>query len=188
MKYRLVDEGVPLAASGIVLEVNRQILPEDRLFSGVSIQNPVGSTPGVDFLGELWKRYHEEFSPMIPYAVNNTVEIGVSSVGSNEGFFTYFAGSEVYKNTDEWLMNADVSVQYENRRLPAGEYVVCTFGAEDFHSLTTNSLNKAIDYMFGTWLPRHRLASEGFLAEIYDHRCLGITEGPEMDIMLKLKK
>lgn len=188
MKYRLVDEGVPLVANGIVLEVKRQTLSEDRLFSGISVQNPINNTPGIDFLGELWKRHHKEFGLMIPCLVDERVEIGISSAGDREGFFTYFAGSEVHKHTDEWLQHADLYGQCENRKLPAGEYVVCTFDAENFHSLTTNSLNKAVDYMFGTWLPRHGLTCEGFLAEIYDHRCLGVAEGPEMDIMVKLIK
>lgn len=44
---------------------------------------------------------------------------------------------------------------------------VCSFEAENFYLLTTNALNKAIDYMFGVWLPRHQLSSEPFMAEVY---------------------
>lgn len=186
MKYRLVDEGVPLVANGTVLEVRRQTVFKDRLFSGVSVQNPIQDTPGVDFLGELWKRHHEEFGSAIPYVLDERVEVGISSSGDKEGFFTYFAGSEVQKHTDEWLLHTDLYGQCENRKLPAGDYAVCTFDAENFHALATISLNKAIDYLLGTWLPRHGLACEGFLVEIYDHRCLGVEEGPEMDIMVKL--
>jgi AraC family transcriptional regulator len=68
----------------------------------------------------------------------------------------------------------------------AGEYAVCTFSAENFYSLTTNALNKAVSYLFGTWLPGHHLRCEGFMAEIYDGRSLGVPEGSEMEIMVKL--
>lgn len=186
LKYRLVDEGVPLIADGVVLEIKRLILPDALLFAGVSVQNPIDDTPGVDLLGELWRQYREGAFGTIPHLIEGGRSIGVSSEGRKEGYFTYFAGAEVSRHTPDWPESLDSFRTYENRELPAGEYIACTFSAEDFHYLTANALNKAAGYLFGTWLPGHQLRCEGFLAEIYDRRSLGVTDGPEMDIMVKL--
>jgi AraC family transcriptional regulator len=186
LKYHVVDEGVPLIANGIVLEFKRFFLPSSLLFSGTSVQNPINDTPGIDMLGELWRRYRNEYGAHIPHRMDAGREIGISSSGSKEGCFTYFAGAEVTGHTDEWLKKSTETEQYENRILQAGEYVVCTFEAENFHLLTTDALNKAVSYLFGTWLPGHKLSAEAFLAEIYDHRSLEVSEGTEMDIMVKL--
>jgi AraC family transcriptional regulator len=41
LAYRLVDENVPLAADGIILEVRRTVLAASRVFAGFSVQNPL---------------------------------------------------------------------------------------------------------------------------------------------------
>jgi AraC family transcriptional regulator len=51
--------------------------------------------------------------------------------------------------------------------MPAGDYIICSFEAENFYLLTTNALNKARDYMFGVWLKNNGLAVEPFMAELY---------------------
>lgn len=187
LKYRLIDEGVPLVSNGIVLEVKHAAMEKGTLFAGASVQNPVNDTPGVDLLGELWRQYHTSFGSSIPRRVEGGRETGISSPGNTPGCFTYFTGAEVHEHSDEWLRDAGDGLTHENRELPVGEYVVCTFSAENFHSLTTMALNKAIGYLFETWIPAHRLQCEGVLAEIYDRRCLGVDEGPEMEVMVRLK-
>lgn len=186
LKYRLVDEGVPLIADGVILEINRFNLPNTLLFAGISVQNPMDDTPGIDLLGELWRQYRERICDIIPYRIGEGRSIGMSSEGRKAGHFTYFAGAEVSQHALDWPRNLDSGQMYENTELPKGEYIVCTFSAEDFHYLTTNALNKAVGYLFGTWLPGHQLRCEDFLAEIYDQRSLGVTDGPEMEIMVKL--
>lgn len=158
LNYYLVDENVPLVAEGIVLEVQRKVLDQPRYFIGLKIQNPIADTPGVDLLGELWNNFHGIKASMESLKPEGC-EAGVSSPGELPGCFTYFAGAEVKKPEEQ--------TGFSNWLMPKGDYVVCCFEAENFYLLTTNALNKARDYMFGTWLPNHKLVSEPFMAELY---------------------
>ncbi len=171
--YRLVDVNVPLAADGIVLEVRRTVLAAPRIFAGFSVQNPIDDTPGIDFLGELWDRFHREKAG-IPQLLPRGNEAGVSYCGTREGCFTYFAGAEVSARTDRPDLEAWV--------MPAGDYVVCSFEAENFYLLTTNALNKARDYILGVWLINNGLAIEPFMAELYFDTS---PEGTVMELWLK---
>lgn len=187
MNYQLIDQGIPLIAKGIILEINQLSLEDDRLFSGKSLQNPMDKVPSIDYLGELWKSHHHDICNKLPNIITNGAEIGISTQGKKSGYMTYFAGSEVSMHSNEWLNNKDDIGEYENRVLPAGNYLVCTFSAENFHSLTTDALDKAVFYLFNTWLPNHKnLRFDAFMAEIYDHRSLGVKESPEMDIWVRL--
>jgi AraC family transcriptional regulator len=51
--------------------------------------------------------------------------------------------------------------------LPAAEYIVCTFEAENFIELTSSALDKAMKYLFATWLPGRGLTTQPFSAEKY---------------------
>lgn len=53
-------------------------------------------------------------------------------------------------------------------------YTLCTFQKEDFYKLTSEALDKAVQYLFQTWLPNNsRFETNGiFAAELYDHRSL----------------
>ena len=168
MMYRVVDEDVPLAAQGIVLEVRKAALEHPRFFSGFTAQNPVADTPGVDLLSELWTRVHAE-----KHRVQNLLpegnELGVSYAGAAEGCFTYFAGAEVGGIAEHQ--------KFSHWTLPAGAYVVCLFEAENFYLLTTDALNRARDYMFAVWLPHHGVTIEPFMAELY------FATGPEASSM-----
>ena len=73
--YCLVDENVPLTADGIILEVRRTVLEAPRLFAGFTVQNPIDDTPGIDFPGELWGRFHRE-KPEIPDLMPDGNEAG----------------------------------------------------------------------------------------------------------------
>lgn len=174
LNYSLVKENVPLVADGIVLEVRRKILDEPRLFTGYRIQNPIDDTPGIDFLGELWNRFHTQKS-----SINNLIEhgceAGVSSMGEKPGYFSYFAGAEVSSCND--------ASNYDHWSMPTGEYVICCFEAENFYLLTTNALNKARDYMFGNWLPNNKICTEPFMAELYYDTS---PESCYMEIWLKI--
>lgn len=175
--YHLVDENVPLISNGITLEVSRQHLDSPRVFCGLSIQNPMNDTPGVDLLGELWDKFHHQKSSIHNIKLDGQ-DVGVSSPGETPDCFTYFVGAEVssidYTPTDftEWHM-------------PIGNYVICSFEAEDFYQLVTNALNKARDYMFGVWMPNHNLISELFMAELYYDTT---PEASKMEIWLKIKE
>jgi AraC family transcriptional regulator len=158
MKYYLVDENVPLLADGIILEVSRCSLPAPRFFTGLIIQNPISDTPGIDYLSELWTRLHSRKSE-IQNLLSKGHEAGASFPGEKEGCFSYFAGAEV--------RDAAEQPGFDRWVLPPGEYAVCSFEAENFYLLTTNALNKAQDYLLGTWLPNKKLTSKPFMAELY---------------------
>jgi Bacterial transcription activator, effector binding domain. len=75
-----------------------------------------------------------------------------------KGSFTYFAGAEVKLGTTD--------DRFQVWQLPAREYIVCGFEAENFFELTTVALNKALKYS-GLWLKKHSLAMNMFSSEMY---------------------
>ena len=92
----------------------------------------------------------------------------ISSFGENEnGIFTYFAGASATPGTTAY----DDFVTWE---LHPAEYIVCSFEAESFVELLTSVLEKSMNYLFGTWLPKHNLSTQPFSAEKY------INVNPEM--------
>lgn len=175
LNYYLVDENVPLVADGIVLEVRKTRLDTPRLFTGLKVQNPINNTPGIDFLSELWNMFHNN-KQIIKNLLPNGNEAGAAYPGEVEGNFTYFAGAEISDNT--------IQQGFTRWTMPEGEYAVCSFEAENFYLLTTNALIKARDYMFGVWLPNHKLTTEPFMAELYFDTT---PEASVMEIWLKTK-
>ena len=163
LNYTMIDEGVPLISDGLVLEFNRKNIIQPILFMGVTGiipiegQMPLGEATGVDMPGEVWERFHRE-KQLIP-RIKGGRELGVAYLGDvPEGCFTYFAGSEVANGTED-----NRFVKWE---LPAGEYVVCGFEAEDFEQLVTVAINKAVKYS-GIWLEKHGLTMESYSPEMY---------------------
>ncbi len=163
LNYTMIDEGVPLISDGLVLEFNRKKLLQPILFMGVTGiipiegQMPLGEATGVDMPGQVWERFHRE-KQLIP-RVKGGRELGVAYLGDvPEGYFTYFAGAEAEQGSQD-----NCFVKWE---LPAGEYVVCGFEAEDFERLVTVALNKAIKYS-GLWLEKHSLTMDVYSPEMY---------------------
>jgi AraC family transcriptional regulator len=54
-----------------------------------------------------------------------------------------------------------------NWELPPGEYIVCSFEAENFEALVMDALYKTQQYIYNTWLPNHKFQTEAFYAERY---------------------
>lgn len=167
MNYVLVDEGVPLVAGNIVLEIQRKALANLEVYLGletavrISEQIPAGESTGIDAPGQLWKRYHVE-KALIAANLEPSVEMGISHTeDSAQGIFNYFAGG-LAKNVPGQLQGGFVK-----KELPAGEYIVCKIEAEKFEDLVTAALDQAGKYLFGTWLPHHNLTTEPFSAEKY---------------------
>ncbi len=163
LNYTLVDENVPLAAEGMVFEITRRTLSSPQYFIGTVVEEPVNQMPGggstgIDTLGLLWDTFHKSKSS-IQNLKEDGDELGVAYAGSKEGCYRYFAGSEA--NSD------DVFEGYSLWALPKGEYIVCSFEAENFEHLVMDALYKAQKYMFETWLPNHKLVSRPFAAERY---------------------
>lgn len=160
MKYRLVDENMPLAAEGIVLEVSRNNLPFSRHFMGLSGDVEFSGGPMVDFLAELWNDFHKT-KMHIGCKLNDGNEIGVASPSNKEGHISYYVGAEVG--------NVETLKGFKHYEIHPGNYIVCSFEAENFHQLTTEALDKAVRYMYQTWLPKNNVKTENFMAELYQH-------------------
>lgn len=161
--YTMVDEGVPLISDGLVLEFNRKTLAQPVHFLGVDGivpiegQLPLGEATGVDLPGEVWKNFHSQ-KQLLPRIAGGR-EIGVAWLGSAPaGSFTYFAGAEVAPAARDERFTA--------WQLPAGEYVICGFEAENFEQLVTVAINKATKYC-GLWLHKHGLATRDYSPEMY---------------------
>jgi len=165
LSYTLVDEDVPLIADGIVLEVTRKHLEEAETYIGITgkipmSQVPIGETTGIDVPGQLWNDFHER-KEIIPGLLPEGNELGVAYMGeADKGYFTYFTGAQAMQENTE-------GQEYTTWKLPAGEYVVCGFEAENFQQLVTGTLDKAHRYLFDTWLKNHQLITQPFAAEKY---------------------
>ncbi|MCI8337439.1 MAG: AraC family transcriptional regulator [Lachnospiraceae bacterium] len=183
MNYILIDEGIPLMAGNIVLEIQKKTLEKKEMYFGletdvrISEQLPVGESTGIDVPGQLWKRYHMEKASIAGY-LNTTVEMGMSHTeGTAQNLFTYFAGGLVQKIPDR------LQDGFVRRELSAGEYIVCRVEAENFEDLVTVALDQASKYLFGIWLPNHNLTTEPFSAEKYyrdseDMACMEVWVKP----------
>lgn len=158
LKYRLIDENVPLIADGIVLEAVRRKLPVSPVFAGLSIDTVFSDNPGIDFLAELWHKFHSRKCDIEGIKEGGN-EIGVGSPGDNNGQLHYFVGAE--------LEDTKKQNEFTYFEMPVGEYVVCAFEAENFNLLTTNALDKAVKYMYGTWLLKNEVKTEPFMVEVY---------------------
>lgn len=164
LHYTLVDEGVPLITDGIILEVNRQQLTQPISFIGLEKKMPVqfveglGTESGVDPLDTLWRDLHKQKASKLALS-DDAEEIGVSHPCADEGYFVYFAGTKAD--------SATIPHGFTSFELPQGDYIVCTFEAENFQALVMNVLYKAEQYLYGTWLTNHKLQTEPFCAERY---------------------
>lgn len=182
LHYTLVDEGVPLITEGIVLEVNRRQLTQPVRFVGLEKKMPVqfveglGTESGIDPLDTLWRNFHRLKVSELALEENDE-EVGISHPCAEEGYFVYFAGA---KTTAKDSLDG-----YTHWELPQGEYVVCTFEAENFDSLVMDALYKAQQYLYGTWLPSHKLQTDQFCAERYESHTPQTTS---MEVWLKLKQ
>jgi len=171
--YTMIDENVPLITDSIVLEISRKTIDAPELYIGfsasvsVSEQTPLGEATGVDVPGMLWDKFHKLKNEIKGLASNN-IEFAVSSFGDYEdGDFIYFAGASATLGTTAY----DDLVVWE---LPAADYIVCSVEAENIIELTASALGKSMNYLFGTWLPKHNLSTQPFSAEKY------VIVSPEM--------
>lgn len=165
LNYTMIDEDVPLITDSIVLEITRRKLHADEIYVGLSAQvqisqTPVGQVTGIDVPGQLWESFHSR-KASIPNLLPGGIEIGVSMIGEKDsGTFTYFVGGAAEPNIS-------VDGDFITWELPADEYLVCSFEAENFSELTTSALDKAMNYLFETWLPSRGLSTQPFSVEKY---------------------
>lgn len=163
LNYTLVDENVPLITDSIVIEISRRSLSSPQYFTGLTVEEPIdqmpgGGEPGVDGLSKLWDDFHKR-KPFIQGLKKNGDELGVAYGGTKPGYYRYFGGAEA--------VDSQPAEGYSGWELPQGEYIVCSFEAEDFEHLVTDALYKAQRYVFEMWLPNHKLSSMPFAIERY---------------------
>lgn len=173
LNYTLVDENVPLVSNGIILEISRKQLAVPEYFIGLEMKMPVsfiaglGTESQVDPLDTLWRTFHEKKGNM-EKLLSGGDEIGVAHPCNEDGFFCYFAGGKSH--------SASTGSEYKNWELPVGEYIVCTFEAENFEGLVMDALYKAHGYLFNTWLPNHQLTTAPFSVERYESHVASTTK------------
>ena len=163
LNYVMVDEGVPLISDGLVLEMNRKTIQEPITFAGKQGYFPfvhgkmLGERPGVSGAEDIWSAFYG-VRPEIP-RIPGGRQIGVCFPGdAPEGHTSYFAGAEVGEASER--------ARYDHWLLPAREYVVCGFEAEDFQQLAPSALGKAMKFT-RLWLKQHGLIADAFFPEVY---------------------
>lgn len=184
LNYVLNDEGVPLITDGIVIEINRKFFDLDVTYIGYTEKLPLeygaglGIEPGVDVLGNLWEKVHV-YKNQVQTMVIGSEEVGVMLPCFENGFYNYFAG--IHAN----INNCEIQNKIVQWTQPRGEYIVCSFEAENFNYLVTDALYKAQQYLFNTWLPNHNLRTDEFCLEYYESHT---PETTKMELWIKLIK
>lgn len=163
LNYVTIDEGVPLISDGLVLEMNRKTLQEPILFMGVQGIYPfqfgkmLGERPGVSPASKIMEEFFGVLQqiPRIPGGRYT----GVCYHGdAPDGYTTYFAGAEVEQDAKDAGL-----IRWQ---LPAREYVVCGFEAENAQQLAPTALGKTMKFT-RIWLKQHGLIADGFFPEVY---------------------
>jgi len=160
LNYVMVDEEVPLVSEGIVLEYRRKTLNKPVNFLGVedfwrfSPGKMLGERPGVSEPATIWGNFFKIHNN-IPYIPGGR-RVGVSYKGiAPDGYSTYFVGAEV----------ETADTRFVSWQLPAREYIVCEYEAEDFAQLL-ESMGKMMKFT-RFWLKKHGLTADGFFPEVY---------------------
>lgn len=164
LRYTMIDEGVPLISDGLVLEINRKVLNEQKDYLGIvgfvrkEAQVPLGEATGIDEPAAIWARFEQEAEHKINRKQNGQ-GFGVSFIGdAPKGYFSYFAGVEVEAG--------DKDANFHHWRLPAREYIVCGFEGKNFEELVTNAVPKAMKYSL-SWLKKQGMERDYFTTEHY---------------------
>ena len=162
LNYVMVDEGVPLISDGLVLEYNRRNLDKPIDFLGVKdfwhfkYGKMLGEKTEVSEPAAIWQRFLDVYKdiPCIP----GGRWLSVSYHGdAPEGYSSHFAGAEVESDMED--------SRFASWQLPAREYIVCKFEAENFKQLSA-SLGKMMKFT-RFWLKKHGLIADGFFPEMY---------------------
>lgn len=161
LNYTMVDIGVPIISDGIVIEYHMKHLMKPICFAGVKGYyrfqkgKMLGERPGISEPSIIWNDFMK-----IRHAIEHVKEalvIGVSYPGdAEEGYSSYFAGIETVTALQD----------FEVWTLPAREYLVCKFEAENIKGLHETAVGKAMKHT-RFWLKAHGLIADGFFPEVY---------------------
>ncbi|MCE1254146.1 MAG: AraC family transcriptional regulator [Anaerolineae bacterium] len=158
-----IDENEMLVSDGMLLEIKRVHLEQERFFTGLTGEILIdeltrGQNTGIASAGLLWDRFHAE-KVNIPNLINGGNEFGVLYKGnSRTGYCMYLAGAEAY--------GYGTMPPYVTWRLVPGDYIVCCFEAEDFEQLVGSAIYKASLFL-DRWMVEHQYKPGDFAAEIY---------------------
>lgn len=214
MAYRLVEEGMPLVADGVVLEITRRHYADERLYAGFQVDCPGGAPNGLN-PGVAWNYLDDKLMHSMPHLHPQGDHAGISQ--PIEKGFRYLAGCQVTQSDPSFLQSRNwpgfgALPSYLEAgwiTIPSGEYLVCTFTAEDFSQLVVEAMDKVVGYFFGTFITKNALRVEGTMIEVYDERSLrwhpfyrlendvphliareprlSQWEGPEMEIQIRIQ-
>lgn len=165
--YVLADIEVPLIVDGMVLEISKKTLSKDILLSGSSTIAAIDQLgePKINHLIRLWDTMK---------CKENQVGVDILTLDQEPGMFNYFVGVEV-KEEDS---------THEMRTMPKGDYVVCSYEAENFDVLVNEALYKASRYLYDTWLAKNGLVPDDILVQKYFHP---FQENCYIELWAKLK-
>jgi len=184
LNYVMMDEGVPLITEGIVLEYSRKYLDGPVHFLGIKDiwrferGKMLGERPAVSEPSIIWDDFLK-IQGEIPCLPGGR-RIGVTYRGdAPDGYSTYFVGAEVEADA------VDGNQRFVSWVLPAREYVVCHYEAEN-HDLLMASLGKMMKFT-RLWLRNHGLRADDFFPEIYYSSQSG-TPHVYMEMWIPFKK
>lgn len=89
--------------------------------------------------------------------VQDAVVVDILTLSDDPALFNYFVGIEIDRP----------SIDCEQRIIPSGKYVVCSYEAENFESLVNEALYKASRYLYEVWFVEHRLEPDDLLVQKY---------------------
>lgn len=158
LDYVIVDIGVPLVADEMVLEIHKKRIEEEELLIGKSTISKTSeiSQPKVNTMVLLWDDLEKQIEIMKKDA---KIGVGVDVLWSHENpdCFNYFVGVEADQEV----------VGYDKWTIPQGNYIVCTYEAENFQALVDEALYKASRYLFDVWVPNQNITVDNFLIQKY---------------------
>lgn len=150
LNYVSIDIGVPLIVDQMILEIDKRRVEKDIIFIGKSKEALIKelNEPKINNLVELWHDLKLK---------DDQIGVDILTLSNQAGYFNYFVGVEVDEVKDE----------YDTRIMPSGDYIVCSYEAENFDTLVNQALYKASRYLFDVWLPKHHLIPDSLLVQKY---------------------
>ncbi len=163
LDHSAAEYDTPFIADGIVVEVCMRKLDHTIHLIGIEKNLSIkelggGKITGVAKTAEIWDSFHRKKRGITNLLADET-EIGVFfENGKQNGELKYFAGAKTVENI--------YAAEFSAFSVPAGEYSVCSFEAENFKELTGSSIFKAFKFM-SEWLKDREIVCGDFSLEKY---------------------
>lgn len=149
LNYIMIEKNVPLIVEGMVLEISEKKLDKDIIFVGRS------KLASIEKLGE--SKVNQLVSLWQEFESSKDMTVDILTLSENPDMFNYFVGIEKNQNVDG----------YEMRVMPKGDYVVCSYEAENFELLVSDAIYRASKYLYEVYLPNHNLQPDNILIQKY---------------------